>query len=118
VTFLSDHDAWAATVEVLVAEGHDVVTAMDLNLAQAPNRTVLREASTRDGLLLAGDRDSGRLVFAEGHQPGVLFLRIAPSTQQVVHEKLLHVVDTHPLDELRRAFTVIEPGQYRIRRPS
>lgn len=118
MNLLADHDVWAATLEVLIAEGHDVVTAREVGLAQAPDRTLLQEADARDRLLLTRDRDFGRLVFVGGHRGGVLFLRIKPSTQTVVHEELRQVLDIHAFDELRHAFTVVEPGQHRIRQRS
>lgn len=118
MTLLADQDVWAATLEVLTDEGHDIATAAELDLARASDRTLLHEAAMRDRILLTRDRDFGRLVFAEGNPAGVLFLRITPSTRAVVHEELRRVLDTHAFDELRRAFTVVEPGQHRIRRPS
>ena len=116
MTLLADHDVWAVTLDLLRADGHDVVTAADLDLAQAPDRLLLREAADRDRLLLTRDRDFGRLVFAGGHPAGILFLRITPGTQDAVHEELRRVLGAHAFDDLRHAFTVIEPGQHRIRR--
>lgn len=115
MTLLADHDVWAGTIELLTSEGHDVTTASDLDLARAPDRVLLQKATARNRLLLTRDRDFGRLVFAEGQPAGVPYLRITPSTQQIVHEELQHVLDTHSYDGLRSAFTVVEPGQHRIR---
>ena len=116
MTLLADHDVWAVTLDLLRADGHDVVTAADLDLARAPDRRLLREAAERNRLLLTRDRDFGRLVFAAGHPAGILFLRITPGTQDAVHEELRRVLDTHTFDDLRHALTVVEPGQHRIRR--
>lgn len=115
---LADHDVWAATLELLTSEEHDITTASDLDLARAPDRVLLEEATARNRLLLTRDRDFGRLVFAEGRPAGVLYLRITPSTQEIVHKELLRVLDNHSHDELRSAFTVVEPGRHRIRRLS
>ena len=116
MTFLADHDVWAATLKVLRSDGHGVVTAADLDLARAPDRTLLQEAADRNRLLLTRDRDFGRLVFARGHRAGILFLRITPSTQDAVHKELRRVLDAHTFDDLHHSFTVVEPGQHRIRR--
>ena len=116
MTLLADHDVWAATLKGLRADGHDVVTAVDLDLAQASDRTLLQEAADRNRLLLTRDRDFGRLVFARGYRAGILFLRITPSTQDAVHEELRRVLDTRTFDDLCNALTVVEPGQHRIRR--
>jgi predicted nuclease of predicted toxin-antitoxin system len=118
VTLLADHDVWAATLAFLESKGHDLVTASTLNLARATDRVLLQEATARNRVLLTRDRDFGRLVFAEGRPAGVLYLRITPSTQEIVHEELHRVLENHSHDELRSAFTVVEPGQHRIRRLS
>lgn len=73
MTLLADHDLWAVTLDVLRTEGHDIVTAAEIGLAQAPDRTFLKEAAARQQFLLTRDRDFGRLVFAEGHQDGGAF---------------------------------------------
>jgi predicted nuclease of predicted toxin-antitoxin system len=115
VTLLADHDVWAGTIELLTSEGHDVTTASDLDLERAPDRVLLQKATARNRLLLTRDRDFGRLVFARGKPAGVLYLRITPSTQEIVHKELLRVLKNHSHDELRSAFTVVEPGQHRMR---
>ena len=116
MTLLADHDVWAATLKVLRAHRHDVVTAADLDLDRAPDRTLLWEAADWNRLLLIRDRDFGRLVFVRGHSAGILFVRITPATQDAVHEKLRRVLDAHAFDDLPHAFIVVEPVQHRIRR--
>jgi predicted nuclease of predicted toxin-antitoxin system len=78
---------------------------------------LLEEAHVRERILLTRDRDFGRLVFADGETAGVVLLRITPSTQNAVHAELGLVLDEYPSSELKRAFVVVEPNQYRIRRP-
>lgn len=73
-------------------------------------------AHERDRTLVMRDRDFGRLVFAGGQAAGILFLRVTPSTQDAVHEELARVLEAYSQSELERAFVVVEPGQYRIRR--
>jgi len=116
VTLLADHDVWRTTLGLLTSRGHDVVTASDLDLARAPDSVLLKEATSRGRLLLTRDRDFGRLVFVEGQPAGILYLRITPSTQKAVHAELQRVLNVHPYDVLQSAFTVVEPGQHRIRR--
>lgn len=118
MTILADHDVWVAMLDVLSTEGHDVVTAVDLGLSQAPDRTLLEAADARNRLLVTRDRDFGRLVFVGEYRAGVVFLRIRPATQEAVHEELRHVLTNNTFDELRHAFTVVEPGQHRIRQAS
>lgn len=117
MTLLADHDVWAATLDALEDWGHDVVSADDVGLSTASDRALLEAAATRNRLLITRDRDFGRLVFLEGQSSGILLLRISPSTQQAVHDELNRVLEGHLFDELHEAFTVVEPGQHRIRRP-
>ncbi|WP_272507704.1 DUF5615 family PIN-like protein [Salinibacter sp.] len=115
--FLADQDVWAYTLRTLREWGHDVIPAADAGLARAPDRELLQEAHDRDRILVTRDRDFGRLVFVSGKAAGVLLLRVTPSTQEAVHEELARVLDGHTSSELQQAFVVVEPGQYRIRRP-
>jgi predicted nuclease of predicted toxin-antitoxin system len=62
------------------------------------------------------DRDFGGLVFVQGSGPGVIYLRILPSTQDAVHAELERVLTLYSDVELQGSFVVIEPGRHRIRR--
>jgi predicted nuclease of predicted toxin-antitoxin system len=114
---LADQDVWAYTLRTLREWGHDVTSAADAGLVRAPDVELLKEAHQRERILVTRDRDFGRLVFAGGETAGVVLLRITPSTQDAVHDELALVLEEHTHSELQRAFVVIEPNQYRIRRP-
>lgn len=114
--FLADQDVWAYTLGTLREWGHDVTSAADVGLVRAPDSELLEEAHQRERILVTRDRDFGRLVFAGGETAGVVLFRIAPSTQDAVHDELALVLKKHTHSELQRAFVVIEPNQYRIRR--
>lgn len=114
--FLADQDVWAHTLQTLRDWGHDVVSASDLGLARAKDIDLLSEAHKRERILVTRDRDFGRLVFVEEQAAGILLLRVTPFTLKAVHEELARVLDEHSHGELQRAFVVVEPGQYRIRR--
>jgi predicted nuclease of predicted toxin-antitoxin system len=62
------------------------------------------------------DRDFGGLVFVQGGGAGVIYLRMAPSTQASVHKELERVLTLYAEQELQCAFTVIEPGRHRMRK--
>lgn len=47
---------------------------------------------------------------------GVIYLRMLPSTQNLVHQELERVLQEHSESELKRAFVVVEPGRHRFRR--
>jgi predicted nuclease of predicted toxin-antitoxin system len=117
VRFLADQDVWAYTLRTLREWGHDVIPAADAGLARAPDSELLEEAHERDRILVTRDRDFGHLVFVGEKTDGVLLLRVTPATQEAVHEELARMLKGHTFSELNRAFVVVEPGQYRIRRP-
>jgi predicted nuclease of predicted toxin-antitoxin system len=95
--------------------GHDVVRAADLGLARAADEELLKIAQGRDRLFVTRDRDFGRIVFLNRLRAGVVYLRMAPSTQGAVHDVLDEVLQTHDEVALKQAFVAITPAGYRIR---
>jgi predicted nuclease of predicted toxin-antitoxin system len=115
--FLADQDVYASTVRFFLSGlGHDVVTAGQLGLAQAEDSELLRLAHEQGRLFVTRDRDFGALVFVQGSGPGILYLRILPSTQTSVHAELERVLTLYGEPELQASFVVVEPGRHRIRR--
>jgi predicted nuclease of predicted toxin-antitoxin system len=114
--FLTDQDVYGTTVRFLRGLGHEVVPIAQLGLARAEDVDLLRVAHEQGPLFITRDRDFGGLVFVAGRGPGVIYLRILPSTQNAVHAELERVLALYSEEELRRAFLVIEPGRHRIRR--
>jgi len=114
--FLLDQDVYAITVRFLTALGHDAIRAAEVGLSTASDEDILREAQSSGRLLVTRDRDFGNLVFVRGLGPGVLYLRMLPSTQNAVHSELERVLSSYSEEELRKAFVVVEPGGHRFRR--
>jgi predicted nuclease of predicted toxin-antitoxin system len=114
--FLADQDVYASTVRFLSGLGHDIVTAGQLGLAQAEDIELLRIAHEQDRIFVTRDRDFGALVFVQGSGPGIIYLRILPSTQISVHAELERVLTLHSEPELQASFLVVEPGRHRIRK--
>ncbi len=114
---LSDQDVYGITIAFLSGLGHDVVRAAELGLAQAEDAELLRVAHDQGRIFVTRDRDFGALVFVQGSGPGVIYLRILPSTQNGVHAELERVLTLYSEQELQSSFVVIEPGRHRIRRP-
>jgi predicted nuclease of predicted toxin-antitoxin system len=83
--FLADQDVYASTVRFLSGVGHDVLTAGQLGLAQAEDTELLRVAHDQGRIFVTRDRDFGALVFVRGSGPGIIYLRILPSTQASDH---------------------------------
>jgi len=89
-----------------------------LGLAQAADAELLRVAHEQARIVVTRDRDFGAFVFVHGVGPGVLYLRIMPSTQDAVHVELARVLTLCSEPDLRASFVVIEPGRHRIKRIS
>jgi len=114
--FLADQDVYAVTIAVLSGLGHDVVRAAQLGLAQAEDTELLRVAHEQGRIFVTRDRDFGALVFVHGSRPGVVYLRMLPSTQNAVHVELERVLTLYSEQQLQASFVVIEPARYRIRK--
>ena len=114
--FLADQDVYGLTVKYLQSLGHDVIPVGQLGLSQAEDPELLRIAREQDRILVTRDRDFGALVFLEGQGPGVIYVRVLPSTQNAVHAELARVLTLYHEAELRESFIVVEPGRHRIRR--
>jgi predicted nuclease of predicted toxin-antitoxin system len=114
--FLADQDVYATTIGFLSGLGHDVVPAAQLGMAQAEDAELLRVAHEQGRIFVTRDRDFGALVFVQGSGPGVIYLRMLPSTQNAVHAEFERVLTLYSEQELQASFVVIEPGRHRIRK--
>ena len=114
--FLLDHDVYASTLRFLRNLGHDVIPVAQIGLAQAQGVYLLEQAQEQNRILVTRDRDFGSLVFISRLGAGVIYLRLLPSTQNVVHQELERVLNAYAEDELHQAFIVVEPGRHRFRR--
>jgi predicted nuclease of predicted toxin-antitoxin system len=114
--FLLDQDVYALTARFLKSLGHDVVLVAEIGCSRAEDWTLLQIAQEQGRIFVTRDRDFGSLVFVQGLKTGVIYLRILPTTQNVVHQELGRVLVSHSEEELTRAFVVIEPGRHRFRR--
>ena len=114
--FLTDQDVYALTVRFLSDLGHDVVPVARLGLAQTEDPELLRIAREQGRIFVTRDRDFGALVFVQGRGPGVIYLRVLPSTVDAVHLELARVLTLYSEQELTASFIVIEPGRHRIRK--
>jgi len=114
--FLLDHDVYASTARFLSDLGHDVVPVAKIGLSQAYDSDLLKTAHEQGRIFVTRDRDFGGLVFVQDLGAGVIYLRMLPSTQNVVHQELARVLKEHSEVELMSAFVVVEPGRHRFRR--
>ena len=86
--FLLDQDVWAATGRFLRDLGHDALPVADIGLAAADDEVLLKTAHQQGRIFVTRDRDYGNLVFVKTLGAGVLYLRMLPSTQNIVHRQL------------------------------
>jgi predicted nuclease of predicted toxin-antitoxin system len=114
--FVADQDVWAVTLNLLRSNGHDVVTASELQLSRADDEDLLAQARKLNRIMITRDRDYGGLVFVKNSGRGVVYLRITPTTVASVHDQLRRLLESHSEKELMRAFVVVEPGRYRFRK--
>jgi len=114
--FLADQDVYASTIGILTRLGHDVIPAAQLGLSQAEDAELLRTAYEQKRIFITRDRDFGGIVFLKGGGPGVIYVRILPSTQHAVHAELERVLSLYTEEHLQGSFVVIEPGRHRIRK--
>jgi predicted nuclease of predicted toxin-antitoxin system len=111
-----DQDVYAKTRHFLESLGHDVIPVAQIGLARADDTDLLQKAQELNRIFVTRDRDFGGLVFVSGLGTGVIYLRMLPSTEQVVHQELERVLNTHTEAELHNAFVVVEPGRHRFRK--
>jgi len=90
--------------------------AADIGLSRADDKVLLEEVQKLERIFVTRDRDYGNLVFVQGAGAGVIYLRMLPSTFEEVHTELKKVLSKYPVDELAKAFVVVEAKGHRIRR--
>ncbi|MDI6760134.1 MAG: DUF5615 family PIN-like protein [Candidatus Brocadiaceae bacterium] len=113
---LTDHDVYRITVDFLKRTGHDAVTAKELGLHRSSDKELLEKAKTTGRIFITRDKDFGMLVFLKKELcPGVIYLKITPSTINGVHSELQKILEKHAEKDLKTVFCVVEPHRYRIR---
>ena len=115
MNLFADESVDRPVVERLREDSHDIVYVAEL----APSITddeVLQEANSRSAVLVTADKDFGELVFRQrvAHS-GVVLLRLVGLANTTKAEIVAEVCRSRA-SELIGSFTVISPGQVRIRR--
>jgi predicted nuclease of predicted toxin-antitoxin system len=115
VNLVADEGVDRPVVERLRQDGHDVVYVAELS-PSIPDEEVLQQANARSAVLVTADKDFGELVFRQGLvHSGVVLLRLAGLTNATKAETVAEVCRNRTA-ELIGAFSVVSPGQVRIRR--
>ena len=115
MNLVADEGVDGPVVQWLRDDGHDVIYVADLSPGVTDD-DVLRQANDRGALLLTADKDFGELVFRQRLvHSGVLLLRLAGLTN-VTKAEIVAEVCRERGAELLGVFSVVSPGQIRIRR--
>ncbi|MFN3308237.1 MAG: DUF5615 family PIN-like protein [Anaerolineales bacterium] len=115
MNFLADESVDRQIVERLRQDGHHVwyVAEMEPGIS---DDIVLASANQEAALLLTADKDFGEMVFRQRlHTHGIILIRLAGLLPSRKAEIVASAINQHAA-ELLRAFAVITPGVFRIRR--
>jgi predicted nuclease of predicted toxin-antitoxin system len=111
----ADADVHRHVVERLRRDGHSVVWMAE-DAPGALDDVVLRIAHETSAVLITADKDFGELVVWQGRlTTGVMLIRLAGLSPEAKAEIVSAAVRDHE-PELPGAFTVVSPGNIRIRR--
>jgi predicted nuclease of predicted toxin-antitoxin system len=114
LNLVCDEGVERAIVERLRNDGHAVIYIAELSPGVSDD-AVLVEAHRLEAPLITKDKDFGELVFRQGLASfGVVLLRLdgLPATRK---SEIVAAVVADRSTEILRAFSVISPGQIRIR---
>jgi predicted nuclease of predicted toxin-antitoxin system len=104
-------------VEGLRAAGFDVAYAAETDSATA-DEFILGKAATEGRLLVTSDKDFGELIYRLGKASnGVMLIRLAGLSAELKARLVVEAFASQS-DELPGAFSVLSPGQLRVRNPS
>ena len=114
MNLLADEGVDRQIVEALRLAGHHVLYVAEMEPGIADD-IVLQKANTQSALLITQDKDFGELVYRQGlvHQ-GVVLVRLGGLTPQVKAGYVCAALAQYE-QEMQTAFTVVSPGQVRIR---
>ena len=114
MNLVADEGVDRPIVDRLREEGHDVLYITELQPGM-DDEDVLARATSAQAVLLTTDSDFGELAFRQRRlHTGVILLRLAGLTNETKAEIVAEVCRTRAA-ELAGAFSVISPGQLRIR---
>lgn len=115
MNFVADESIDRQIVERLRQDGHRVwyVAEMEPGIS---DDIVLASANQETALLLTADKDFGEMVFRQNlHTHGIVLIRLAGLSPSRKAKIVASAINQHAT-ELPRAFAVIGPTVFRIRR--
>jgi predicted nuclease of predicted toxin-antitoxin system len=103
---------------VLIALGHDVLTAADENLLSRPDTEIARAAKEEQRMLLTLDIEFADLrKYPPGSHPGVILFRPLSSSPLSVNAFIADFVRRTDLDKLSACVAAVDPVHVRVRYP-
>jgi predicted nuclease of predicted toxin-antitoxin system len=94
--------------EALRNEGHDVIRASETGLARADDGEILEKAITEDRILITLDEHFGDwVVLPLDKHPGVIRLKINPTTSKKAIELLLPFLRRHTQDQFANFLVIL-----------
>jgi predicted nuclease of predicted toxin-antitoxin system len=96
--------------EVLRKEGHDVIRASETGQARADDSEILKKAIVEERLLVTLDEHFGDWVLLPlKNHPGVIRLKVHPTTSQNVIALLLPLLRRHSAEQFRNYLVIASP---------
>ena len=115
MNFVADEGVDRQIVERLRADGHSVLYVAEM-APGIPDDVVLNRANQESALLLTADKDFGEMVYRQYRlASGVILIRLAGLSSAQKAQIVASAIADH-IEEMSKAFTVIEPGRVRVRR--
>ncbi len=113
--FLADESCDFGVVQVLRANGYDVVALTEIT-SRTVDSEVIAQGYNEKRILRTEDKDFGQLVFAsQADSAGVILIRYLGNARKLLHEAIIKLVQEQGT-EIQNAFVVMQPGQIRMRR--
>lgn len=96
--------------QALRDEGHDVIRASEIGQARADDKQILTTAVSGGRILVTLDEHFGDWVILPlSRHPGVIRLKVVPTTSEKVLELPLPFLSRHTSNELRNHLVILAP---------
>jgi predicted nuclease of predicted toxin-antitoxin system len=96
--------------QTLRCEGHDVLRASEVGQARADDHQILQRAQAEKRILVTLDKHFGDWVILPLHKhPGVIRLKVKPTTSKNVIKLLVPFLRTHTPSQLKNHLVIVSP---------
>lgn len=113
---VTDENVDFAIVEILRTNKFEVIHIGEF-LPGADDDEVLSLSNREKAILLTEDKDFGELIFRfKKANQGIILVRLSGLESETKAERVCHAIKNH-FEEMKYAFTVIEPNRTRIKSP-